>query len=259
MSQDNDRPKKDPISIGGVALASAAVAFMMVAVAVTAWYSGKSHASTTAAPAQTVHYKPVSPTVAAGAHDFVRFACAQCHGFRGVGGVSPDVPALNTLGPNLTEAQLANVIEHGAGVSSNPTKPFMPVWTGVISKPQIHELATYLHAGLPAVQDATPAPVPQNQGSAVAGSGYYITFGCINCHGPNGLGGVPNPESPDTVIPSLASADFQQEFNTPQKIRDVIVSGSVIGKQPIVSMPHWGGIINQRQIADLIAYINTLR
>ena len=34
----------------------------------------------------------VDPTVAAGAHVFVQFACAQCHGLQGEGGVSPDVP-----------------------------------------------------------------------------------------------------------------------------------------------------------------------
>ena len=54
------------------------------------------------------------------------FACAQCHGDRGVGGVSPDVPALQSIAPNLTVAQLTSIIEHGAGVSTNPTRPFMP-------------------------------------------------------------------------------------------------------------------------------------
>ena len=38
-----------------------------------------------------------SPSVAAGAHDFTQFACAQCHGERGRGGVSADVPALTRL------------------------------------------------------------------------------------------------------------------------------------------------------------------
>jgi cytochrome c553 len=40
----------------------------------------------------------VSASVAAGAHDFTQFACAQCHGDRSRGGVSPDVPALSQLG-----------------------------------------------------------------------------------------------------------------------------------------------------------------
>jgi cytochrome c553 len=52
----------------------------------------------------------VSASVAAGAHDFVQFACAaQCHGARGRGGVSADVPALSQIGKQLTVAQLKRI------------------------------------------------------------------------------------------------------------------------------------------------------
>ena len=156
-----------------------------------------------------------------------------------------------------TVAQLTSIIEHGAGVSSNPTRPFMPIWHGVISKPQIAALVAYMKAGFPEVQYAVPVPVPGNQGDAAAGAALYVRYGCINCHGPNGLGGVPNPQSPDTVIPPLVGADFHAEFND-KAMADIIQSGSVIGKAPIVSMPHWGTILSDQQIAQLIAYINTL-
>lgn len=200
----------------------------------------------------------VSALVAEGAHDFVRFACSQCHGIDGKGGVSPDVPSLSTLAPHLTTAELTNIINTGRGISSSPSRPFMPVWHGIISKAQIAALVAYLHAGLPPVADAVSQTVPTDQGAAVAGSIDYINFGCVNCHGPNGLGGVPNPLSPDTTIPPLGTRDFFSQFNTAKKIQDVIVSGSVIGKHPIVDMPHWGGILTQTQIDDLIAYIHTL-
>jgi hypothetical protein len=42
-----------------------------------------------------------------------------------------------------------------------------------------------------------------------------------------------------------------------QKITDVIRSGSVLGRAPIVSMPHWGGIIPDGQLQALVAYIKT--
>jgi len=58
----------------------------------------------------------VAPAVAAGAHTFVQFACSQCHGPNGLGGVSPDVPALTSLGKTLTVAQLTNIIDHGLGL-----------------------------------------------------------------------------------------------------------------------------------------------
>ena len=39
----------------------------------------------------------------------------------------------------------------------------------------------------------------------------------------------------------------------------MIKSGSVIGKAPIVSMPHWGGIIPPDQLQALVDYIKTLK
>jgi cbb3-type cytochrome c oxidase subunit III len=210
-------------------------------------------ASTTAAPAA-----PVDPKVAAGAHDFVNFACAQCHGLDGQGGVSPFVPALKNAS-KLTAAQLEQIINHGLGESANPTHPYMPVWGQVISHKQVDDLIAYIHAGLPSVPTATPVDVPSAQGLAVQGQALYMLYGCINCHGPNGLGGVPNPQSPDKTIPPLSGADFFKQFDTNKKITDVIRSGSVIGKAPIVSMPHWGGIIPPARLQALVAYIKTLK
>jgi mono/diheme cytochrome c family protein len=201
----------------------------------------------------------VSPTIAAGAHDFIQFACAQCHGEHGRGGVSSDVPALTQAGKQLTVAQLTQIIDHGLGESANPTKPYMPVWGQVISARQVSDLVAYIRAGLPAVPGATPPPLITAQGPAVEGALLYQRYGCVNCHGPNGLGGVPNPQSPDKSIPPLSGADFFDEFNTDQKITDVIRSGSVLGRAPIVSMPHWGGIIPDPQLQALVEYIKTLK
>ena len=240
-----------------MAIAVAAIALTMLGIALAAYWGGKNNASTTTETAPAVSYPAVTPEVAAGAHAFLQFACAQCHGDRGVGGVSPDVPALQQLAPTLTVAQLTTIIEHGAGVSDNPDKPFMPVWKGVISTQQVSDLVAYMRAGFPDVQGAQVVEVPENQGDAVAGAFLYQRYGCINCHGPNGLGGVPNPLSPDLSIPPLVGADFHSEFND-QAIAQIIRDGSVIGKQPIVSMPHWGTILTDKQINQLVVYINTL-
>ncbi len=201
----------------------------------------------------------VDPHVAAGAHDFVQFACARCHGQQGRGGVSAAVPALSTAAKELTPAELRSIINHGLGESSNPKQPYMPVWGAVISKTQVNDLVAYLRAGLPAVPTAVEPAVPKKQGAAVEGSVLYQAYGCVNCHGPNGLGGVPNPQSADKTIPPLSGQDFRKEFNTDAKIIAVIRSGSVIGKAPIVSMPHWGGIIPDDQLRALVAYIKTLK
>ncbi len=201
----------------------------------------------------------IDPHVAAGAHDFVQFACSACHGNQGRGGISSFVPALKPIGKSLTVRALTRIIKNGLGESKNPRRPYMPVWGPVISKQQIADLVSYIRAGVPKVQYATAVPIPRNQGAAVAGAQAYVHYGCINCHGPNGLGGVPNPQSPDKTIPPLSGQDFRKEFNTDAKILDVIRSGSVIGKQPIASMPHWGGIIPAWQLKALVAYLKTLK
>ncbi|UGS37062.1 c-type cytochrome [Capillimicrobium parvum] len=211
------------------------------------------NAPTTAAAA------PVDPHVAAGAHDFVQFACAQCHGEQGRGGIAPGVPPLISVAKTLTPPELRSIIDHGLGESTNPTKPYMPVWGAVMSETQVSDLIAYLRAGLPRVPTAEPPPLPQRQGIAVEGAALYDRYGCINCHGPNGLGGVPNPQAPDKTIPPLSGADFRKEFNTDAKITAVIRSGSVIGRSPIVSMPHWGGIIREQQLQALVAYLKTLK
>jgi len=249
--------KRDPLVLVAIAVA----VLLAVGAGVVGWGAGHytNRVKTVGTATTTRASASVDPKVAAGAHAFVQFACAQCHGLGGKGGVSPDVPALTQVGQALTVSQLTNIIDHGLGESANPTKPYMPVWGAVISKRQVSELVAYIRAGLPSVADATPVAVPQNQGEAVAGAALYVRDGCINCHGPNGLGGVPNPLSPDKTIPSLSGVDFRKEFNTYKKITDVIRSGSVIGRAPIVSMPHWGGILSDADLKALVAYLKTLK
>ena len=202
---------------------------------------------------------PSDPHVAMGAHLFVQFACSACHGEQGKGGVSTDVPALTDVGAALSVTQLTDIINHGFGESANPDKPYMPVWGPVISSSQVNDLVEYLQAGLPKVNDTTPVAIPTGQGPAVAGAALYVRYGCINCHGPSGLGGVPNPLSEDEAIPPLSGQDFREEFNTDEKIKEMIRAGSVIGKPPITSMPHWGGILSEENLDDLVAYLKTLK
>jgi cbb3-type cytochrome c oxidase subunit III len=251
---------RDNVIIG---LLAGIVLIALIAVGIVAWGAGHGSAKTTtvtvsAGPSTTAAAR-VDPHVAAGAHDFVQFACAQCHGEQGKGGVSPDVPSLTDAGKTLTVDDLTTIINHGLGESANPTKPYMPVWGEVISRQQVSDLVAYMRAGFPAVAGATPVDIPRKQGDPVAGAALYERYGCINCHGPNGLGGVPNPQSPDKTIPPLSGEDFRAEFNSEDKIIEIIRTGSVLGKAPIVSMPHWGGIIPDEDLHDLYAYIETLK
>lgn len=244
-----------------IAVIGAGALALLVAVGLLGWAVGHGTAKTTtiALAGASTPSTQVDPAIAGGAHDFVQFACGQCHGDRGRGGVSPDVPALTQVGKSLTTAQLKSIIDHGLGQSANPKKPYMPVWGAVVSRRQVSDLVSYIRAGLPEVPGAVPIEVPSGQGPAVAGAALYQRYGCVNCHGPNGLGGVPNPQSPDKTIPSLSGPEFREEFNTDAKILEMIRSGSVIGRAPIVSMPHWGGIIPAQDYKALLAFLKTLK
>lgn len=233
---------------------------LVVAVGAVAFVVGRATAPTKSAggSAGSVHASEIDPAVAAGAHLYVQFACSACHGERGLGGVSPQVPALNEVGPALTTGQLRQIIDNGLGVSDDPSRIYMPAWGPVISKRQVDYLAAYLRAGLPDVPGAHPIPIPRGHGPAVAGAALYEKYGCINCHGPNGLGGVPNPASPDKTIPSLTGRFFREDYTTADVI-EIIRSGSVIGQPPIASMPHWGGIIADADLKALAAYLKTLK
>ena len=66
------------------------------------------------------------------------------------------------------------------------TKPYMPVWRGVISKTQVSDLIAYLRAGLPAVPTAESPSIPQRQGAAVEGAVLYSAYGCITVTAPTG-------------------------------------------------------------------------
>jgi mono/diheme cytochrome c family protein len=260
---DDERTSRETRILPAVIGAGIALAIAVGAVAYAAGHYGERTTTVTTQAAESsttaVSYPKVSPTVAAGAHTFVQFGCVDCHGMQGRGGVDPAVPALKTVGGSLTVAQPTHIINHGLGESAKPKQPYMPVWGEVLSKTQVANLVAYIRAGLPPVSDTQPVSIPAGQGAAVAGSALYVRYGCINCHGPNGLGGVPNPLSPDTVIPPLSGQGFRHDFPTDTAIADVIRSGSVIGKAPIVSMPHWGGILSDQQIAELIAYLKTLK
>ena len=168
------------------------------------------------------------------------------------------MPALNGLGSALTVQQLTSIINHGLGEKADPTKPYMPVWHGWSRAGRCPSWSP-TSGWACRTSRAHAAVVPTDQGLAVEGSVLYVRDGCVNCHGPNGFGGVPNPQSPDKTVPPLSGADFRGQFNTPAKIAAVIRSGSVIGRAPIVSMPHWGGILSQADVNALIAYLGTLQ
>ena len=183
------------------------------------------------------------------------FRSSACHGYSGQGGVSTSVPPLKPFAKQLTAAKLREFINKGAGEPADATKVWMPVWGPIISDAQVAALVAYIRAGLPRVDYANPVPIPTTQGDAVAGMKAYQRYGCANCHGMNGVGGVPNPAAPQKTIPALKSLSKQY---SDAAITEIVQHGVDVGGSSIVSMPHWGGIIPDSQIKAIVAYLKTL-
>ena len=125
---DEDRPRREARLLPAVAAAGVALAIAVGVVAYAAGHYGEKTV-TVVGPASTTptSYPQVSQAVAAGAHTFTQFACAQCHGMQGQGGVDPAVPTLSTIKQSLTVTQLTQIIGHGLGVAADPKQPYMPV------------------------------------------------------------------------------------------------------------------------------------
>jgi mono/diheme cytochrome c family protein len=242
--------KKGPIIAAIIILA-------LIAIAV-GWIIGNNTSSSKSSANLSAQ---VDPTIAYGGRLFVSFACSACHGMQGKGGPDPSVPVLTSIGSTMNPAQIATIIQDGvpgqAAKSGGTTGPYMPTWRNVMSKQQVAALVAYIDKGLPEVPGAVPQGVPTGQGNVAAGMVLFLNYGCENCHGANGLGGVINP-SPDGTIPPLGGKDFNAQFNTDKSISDIITQGSVIGQNPISSMPHWGSIIPPDQVQQLVDYIRTL-
>ena len=210
--------------IAGVTMLAALL--FAVGLGAVGFYVGRTTKGSAKAPAPGLTQTETSvgtidPHVAAGAHDFVQFACAQCHGAAAVrGGVSPDVPALTTAGKTLTATQLRSIIDHGLGESRTRQAVHAGLGRGDLNARSPISSPT----SAPGCRQC-PAPavaIPQARERPSRAAPLYERYGCINCHGPNGLGGVPNPLSPDKTIPPLSGQDFRGEFNTDKKIIDFI-------------------------------------
>jgi mono/diheme cytochrome c family protein len=92
------------------------------------------------------------------------------------------------------------------------------------------------------------------------GGQLYVDLACVRCHGPQGVGGVPNRLNVggDSTIPALNNAyrADDEQFNAAPQITQVLTEGSIVSKKPgVINMPSWNGVINQAQSDALAAYI----
>lgn len=203
--------------------------------------------------------------------------CFSCHGPAGSGGVknpgSKDgtVPAFVGGEPMMwvdSEAELREYILDGAPERKrgNPryTKRLeeqllqMPAYRGYLSESEVDDLVAYIRAvsGLAAPTDET----------ALQGQELAYQFGCMDCHGPMGAGGVGNPGSLKGYIPGWWGKDFDDLVRSDDELREWIVEGRLqrLEDNPIarhfttgqrIQMPGYKDRLSEEQLQALMAYV----
>jgi ubiquinol-cytochrome c reductase cytochrome b subunit len=120
-----------------------------------------------------------------------------------------------------------------------------------------------------AIESTPPVPGPSVASHTIGGVSHgesiFIAY-CQVCHGPEGKGGVPNPNSADGTVPELNPIDPEIKSEDSQKFVDnvdaYLQNGSVPeadpeGADPKLKMPSFGNTyaLTQQQIADVEAYV----
>lgn len=92
------------------------------------------------------------------------------------------------------------------------------------------------------------------------GAQLYVAFGCVRCHAPNGVGGIPNRLNVggDSTIPPLNNQfrDTSEQFRNAVEITQLLDEGAILSKNPgVINMPAWKGVVNTAQADAIAAYI----
>jgi mono/diheme cytochrome c family protein len=122
--------------------------------------------------------------------------------------------------------------------------------------------------------NAKSAMMPKREAREVAGHRIALKLGCFSCHGPEGLGGVKNPGSEDGVVPPLTGGEISLWAADDSELRMWIVDGFVstdgpsqdpraaltagLGSERAIVMPAYKDFLTDRQLDDLVAYIESI-
>jgi mono/diheme cytochrome c family protein len=101
---------------------------------------------------------------------------------------------------------------------------------------------------------------------AIRGRVLAARLGCFSCHGPDGVGGVPNPGSRWQTVPGFGEQTLMMYAHSDEEIREYVLDGAPSAKQldddyreamqgQALQMPAYRGFISDAELDDLVAYI----
>ena len=185
-----------------------------------------------------------TPTLTANSHkptgkQLYGIYCSACHGVDGIDSEVPTIltPALNNRDTLATadDDYYRFIIHHGRSNSD------MPSWDengGNLSREEVDLLVGYLRSW--EKEGAPLRDVSARSGDVRIGKAYY-DGNCMNCHGPNGEGGIGNKLNSLTFL-AVVSDEFLAE--------------TIIKGRPGTAMASWKHLPAEA-ISDLLAYIRS--
>lgn len=206
--------------------------------------------------------------------------CFNCHGAGGTGGVANpgsktgEVPSFHegTLMMYAHDDQdLREYILDGAPATKLARPEYraeqeaqalrMPAFRTVVTRAQVEDLVAYLRASSGLLE---PLDDPAAKGVEIA-----LANGCFDCHGPMGVGGMPNPGSLKGYIPGFGGEDYAELVRDDAELRGWIAEGGIprLRGDPLASyflerqriqMPAFKDHLKADEIDALIAYVHWL-
>ena len=139
----------------------------------------------------------------------------------------------------------------------------MPAYRGAVSARGVEDLVAYLRA-------VSGQVLPANAAEAAHGAEVAATYGCFNCHGPLGAGGLPNPRSFKGYIPGFWDGDYDELVRSDDELHRWIADGAIprITEHPIggwlfrrqaIKMPAYAKFVAPEDLAALEAYVKWIR
>ncbi len=196
----------------------------------------------------------VIPSASEGRRLFQQKGCIGCHSIGGQGGKIG--PALDDVGLRRSPEWMIRHFRDPQAVSPGTVMPrfgFTESEARALTDFLVHLRDQKVALALPSLMS------PVERGQEV-----FRRFGCAGCHGPDGKGGVPNPNAKTAQqVPSLTYvADGYTKAELKKRILDGQPDITPLDPKrppPPLYMPAWRGTINDAELDDLAAYLFSLK
>jgi mono/diheme cytochrome c family protein len=196
----------------------------------------------------------VIPSITEGQRLFQQKGCIGCHSVAGKGGTTG--PALDDVGLRRLPEWMMQHFREPRAVSPGTVMPqfgFTESEARALTDFLLHLREQNVALSLPSLMD------PVERGREV-----YRDYGCAGCHGPDGKGGVPNPNAKTAqLVPDLIHV---ADGYTKDELKARILKGQreipaldPNRPPPPLYMPAWGGTIKDAEVDSLVGFLISLK